>query len=297
MKLIVRLKGGVGNQLYSYAAAKRLSIANGAELVIDNVSGFARDKEYRRSYGLDRFNITARLAETHERFVPFERPRRALAKFLAKHQPFETRKYIEQENDDFDVRLLSIKLAHEYTTIDGLWQSELYFKDVENEIRNEFKISPPTDYKNLAARDNIKLNRTTAIHVRWFNPGSSNANASEEYYKRAIQAVRNEQQSPKFAIFSDNPRMAANILNIRKEESILVDWNNEDGAEIDDLWLMSNCSDFIIANSTFSWWAAWLGSNDKSETCVYFPRETIRRRGWAWDYYGQMPDNWMPVLS
>lgn len=71
-KLITRIKGGLGNQLFCYASARRLALVNNAELVIDDVSGFSYDKKYKRSYALDVFNIRARKARPSERFFPLE---------------------------------------------------------------------------------------------------------------------------------------------------------------------------------------------------------------------------------
>ena len=67
VKIIARIKGGFGNQLFDYAAARRLALINNVELVIDDVTGFARDRQYRREYILDRFNISARKATPAER--------------------------------------------------------------------------------------------------------------------------------------------------------------------------------------------------------------------------------------
>lgn len=82
-KLIARIKGGLGNQLFCYAEARRLALVNNAELVIDDVTGFVRDRQYRRQYALARFHIPARKATPAERMEPFERYRRGLAKFVA----------------------------------------------------------------------------------------------------------------------------------------------------------------------------------------------------------------------
>src|SRR6267154_4898422 len=79
-KVIARMRGGLGNQLFCYAAARRLALVNDAELVIDDVTGFARDRQYRRRYALDRFRIAARKATPAERLEPFERYRRGLMK-------------------------------------------------------------------------------------------------------------------------------------------------------------------------------------------------------------------------
>lgn len=94
-KVITRIKGGLGNQLFCYAAARRLALVNNADLVIDNKTGFTRDYLYGRRYMLDRFNILARKATPSERMEPFERYRRGLAKWVSRRQNFEERSYVE----------------------------------------------------------------------------------------------------------------------------------------------------------------------------------------------------------
>src|SRR5712691_2524903 len=104
------MKGGLGNQLFCYAAARRLALANNAELVIDDVTGFARDRQYRRQYALDSCHIPVRKATPAERLEPFERYRRGVAKWLSRKKPFAERRYLEQEGLDFDERLLDVKV-------------------------------------------------------------------------------------------------------------------------------------------------------------------------------------------
>ena len=108
-KIITRIKGGLGNQLFCYAAARRLALVNNAELVIDDVTGFVRDYQYRRRYMLDHFCITARKAMPSERLEPFERYRRSVVKWLSRRKPFAERRYLEQERWDSDEWLLMLK--------------------------------------------------------------------------------------------------------------------------------------------------------------------------------------------
>ena len=294
-KLICRIKGGLGNQLYCYAAARRLAIKNGVELVIDNVTGFSRDKEYSRPYRLDRFAIPCRTAMHIEWYWPFDRYRRAVAKMFARISPFHLRRYIEQETPDFDQRLLELTLSHNFTTIDGLWQSESYFKDISETLRSELVVTPPHDKRNLAAKEWIVNNRAIAIHVRWFGGINSATNVPVAYYKQAIEYFNQEITNSHFALFSDNPADALIALDLVPDNVLLVDWNNSEGGEVDDLWLMTHCQHFIIANSTFSWWGAWLGAKN-ADSLVCFPRRNTMKNLWSWDYKGQMPEKWMPIL-
>ncbi|MBK8637475.1 MAG: hypothetical protein IPN92_04035 [Chromatiaceae bacterium] len=108
LKIIVRIKGGIGNQLFCYAAARRLSLVSQVELILDDVTGFVRDHRYRRAYALDHFAIPCRKVTPSERMEPFERGRRALAKWLARRRPLAERRYIEQQGNGFDERLLTL---------------------------------------------------------------------------------------------------------------------------------------------------------------------------------------------
>ena len=109
-KIITCIKGGIGNQLFCYAAARRLALVNNAELVIDDVTSFIREYKYRRKYMLNKFHISARKAMLNERMEPFAKYRRGLAKFVARRQPFYLRRYLEEEGLDFDYRLLDFKI-------------------------------------------------------------------------------------------------------------------------------------------------------------------------------------------
>ena len=99
----------MGNQLFSYAAARRLALVNGAELVIDDRSGFVRDHNYRRSYQLEHFRIPCRKASAAELLAPFPRIRRYLKRTINRRRPFHERSYVQQEGYDFDPRLLGLK--------------------------------------------------------------------------------------------------------------------------------------------------------------------------------------------
>jgi hypothetical protein len=289
----------LGNQIYCYAAARRLAWANNAELVLDHVTGFARDAEYQRKYRLDGFHIGARLATPGERYEPFERIRRGIVKKLNRFLPFGRRSYIEQEFPDFDPRLLDMKLQSASNVIDGLWQSVHYFADIEDILRADLRIQPPSDARNRDAQAWIERHGAVSVHVRWFSSPAGAADASTNvharYYQSALSMLRERMQEPYFAVFSDDPHAAAAMLALPMERTLLVDWNTGDGGELADMWLMSSCKHYVVANSTFSWWGAWLGARQEDQL-VLFPRCTpADALGWSWDYKGQMPAAWVPV--
>ena len=292
MKIITRIRGGLGNQPFCYAAARRLALANNAELVIDDVTGFARDHEYRRKYALDNFNIPVRKATPAERLEPFERYRRGVKKWLSRRKSFFDRHYLEQEGPDFDERLLDLKVSGTLY-LDGLWQSENYFKDVEQTIREDLRIIPPTDELNLRIADKIRNINAVALHVRWFSsPGSTvTHNVSCDYYNDAIALMEEKLALPHYFLFSDAPDAARAKLTLSESRVTLVSHNRGDENAYADLWLMTLCQHFITANSTFSWWGAWLGGDkDKVVIC---PRGNATIT--AWDFKGQISDSWIKL--
>lgn len=295
-KIIARIHGGLGNQLFCYAAARRLALVNNAELVIDDITGFSRDSLYARNFMLDHFRITARKATSNERLEPFERFRRGVLQWLSLHKPFIERPYLKQEGRDFDSRLLSLKVRGTLY-LDGLWQSEGYFKDVMNVIRDDLRIVSPSDNQNMQIADKIERCNAIAVHVRWFDqPGNMRGhNVSVDYYQRAIALAEKELKSPIYFVFSDNPQATCAKISFPESRVVFLSHNSGDAAAYADLWLMTLCRHFIIANSTFSWWAAWLCGNP--EKVIMCPEMQIHDslRITSWNFLGQIPDTWIKI--
>ena len=208
-KIIPRIYGGIGNQLFIYAAARRLALVNRAELVLDNVSGFAYDEVYHRHYQLDHFNIPFRKANAKELLEPFSRVQRYLMRKWNQHLLFAQRAYLVQESIDFDKRLLYLK-PQGALYLEGYWQSEGYFKDVEETIRQELKIKPPTDPTNQGMAARIRNCTAVALHVRFFDVSHASGinNAPVDYYSRAVETMELLAPDAHYFIFSDQPEAA-----------------------------------------------------------------------------------------
>ena len=293
--LIVRLKGGLGNQMFEYAAARRLAIANDVELVLDTKSGFSRDFEYGRSFELGMFSIPCRLATPSERLEPFERHRRAALRLSSRMRSFEDRKYLEQESIEFDSRLLCRRVRSR-TYLDGLWQSEGYFYDVKDVIRQDLTPSRALDagaqYISLKIRDS---NVPVAVHFRDFDAGRPNGgnNVGLGYYTKAVDAILRKVMEPHFFVFSDTLAEIPLPDNMRGFPVTIVERTGSPNDGFTDLVLMSQCHHFITANSTFSWWAAWLG---ESETALIFsPSFGATGRLTAWNFPGLIPRRWVTL--
>ena len=290
IKVIVRIKGGLGNQLFCYAAARRLAIANNAELVIDNKTGFKRDYKYRRKYSLDVFNIPCRKANRNERMEPFERISRGIAKYKSSRKVFTQKEYIQQETPKFDGRLLSLKLSKSIY-LDGLWQSEKYFLDTEKEIRNDLLIVTKISRENRILSERMMEEKSVSLHFRWFNSIKDKAmeNVPIEYYRRAIELMESLHPGSFYFIFSDMPEKIEE-KNIFPDGRFEIVVNNKT-EPVWDIWLMSHCSRHIIANSTFSWWGAWLSK--RSDKTIICPNSAWTTN--EWDFEGLLPESWIKI--
>lgn len=291
-KLVARIFGGIGNQLFCYAAARRLAFHNNAELIIDDISGFTYDKTYKRQYQLDHFSIPCRKATKHELLEPFSKIRRAVKRLGSKFKRYEQRSYVTQDGVDFDCRLLEFRLKGT-VYLDGYWQSEKYFKDIEGIIRKDLQIEFPKDELNLNMANRMQECNSIGIHVRFFDdPNSGSINHYKSYYKNAIEIIDSSVPSPKYFVFSDCPELAYDCLPLPRDRFLFIDHNKGDACAYADLWLMTQCRHFIIANSTFSWWGAWLSINKNK---IVIAPKLSHSKSSEWGFSGLIPSEWIKL--
>jgi hypothetical protein len=269
--IISRLIGGLGNQMFQYAAGKSLAIKLDADLKLD-VKSF---KEYPlRIFELDCFKLNYRLATKDELKIysvfnqlPLRKLnsiiRKKIFKFLTKKTYFKE-PYCEVAKDFFNLS------GDVY--LDGYWNSEQYFKSIELLIRKDFQFprvgkTSIRSYLNL-----IKKSQAVSLHIRRGDYAHSpktkafHGLCSIEYYQRAMQAIESKVKKPVYFIFSDDKAWAKK--HIRSNNKIIYIDHKE--LDFEDMRLMSKCRHHIIANSTFSWWGAWLNKN--SQKMVIAPK-------------------------
>ena len=292
--IILRLYGGIGNQLFSYAAAYRLAQYNDLELYLDTISGFFRDHSYKRKYKLYACKLTTKKSLFWEflgLMLSFIYP---LINKWNRNNVFNKRLIIVQESPEFDERLLHLNIKSP-KFFEGFWQSEKYFFDVLTKIRSEFEFK--TSLVN-AIQTNFPIPDTSnavAIHVRNFRDAqhSNMGNIQDIYYSKAIELYNNKLDNPHYYIFSDKPDLAIKRCGLKNENCTMVsNWRLPEG-ELGELYYMSLFRFFIIGNSTFSWWGAWLSKQD--DKIVVAPGEVIDSGEGCWGFEGLIPSNWITI--
>lgn len=278
--IIIKMKGGLGNQMFQYALYLQLK-ALGKDVRMDDVNGF-KDDEQRDPALFDAFGITYEAADEKD----VERLRDASLSFLSrvrrKLTGRKSKDYFEPADGNFDPRVLDKSFDEAY--LDGYWQSDRYFPDmgVIRQLQNEYSVEPAKAFRDSTAWERLKQIRTTesvSIHIRrgdYLWPGTVETFGNictEQYYKDAVNYIRKYYPEAVFYIFSNDKEWAAQ--HFRGDRFITVDFDDmlHDTA---DLKLMSECKHHIIANSSFSWWAAW--KNDTPDKIVIAPKTWINNR-------------------
>jgi len=288
--VIVKLIGGLGNQLFQYAAGKHLAHINHTELKLD-ITGF---EEYKlHAYSLNHFNIKEDLA-TKEEVMQFKKyqSRNGRLWFLYNHFIADSTKYALERQFNFDQRILELKPP---VYLDGYWQTERYFKDIEQIIRADFTIKEPLSGKNKEVADLIENTSAVSLHIRRADyVTNATANASHgtcdiDYYKKATTIISEKVNAPHFFVFSDDMPWAKDniILNF---PTTYVD-HNDASTNYEDLRLMSLCKHNIVANSSFSWWGAWLNQNPQK--IVIAPKQWFKTQ--KMDTRDIAPSTWIRI--
>ena len=288
--IVVKLIGGLGNQLFQYAAARRLAYTHNVPLKLD-ISGFHIYKLH--SYSLHHFNIIEDFVDVSDiaDFVPVKNMAVKIAnRLMQMGTPYYRQNVIKERYFHFDPNIL---LAGRHVCLEGYWQSEKYFKDIEDIIRNEFTIKDRSDALNTQIACEISARDSVAMHIRR-GDYTSDANTNKVhgvssmlYYRQAIQLVSSRINKLHLYIFTDDPAWAKQEIRFDCPTTLLTH-NNAD-KNYEDLRLMSLCKHNILANSTFSWWGAWLNRNPAK--IVIAPKKWFNDKSRNTD--DLIPDGWL----
>ncbi len=259
--IVTELIGGLGNQMFQYALGRALAIKYGTALKLD-VSSFER--QALRRYALDELMIEATvLTETERRRLALgdglsARIRRMAAAAFG-IQPVSI---VRERSFSFDATVLNAP-SHSY--LQGYWQSWKYFHAIDRQLREEFTSRNKLVGENAATAARINTCTAVSVHVRRGDyvqdPHTARYHGvcGPDYYAAAERLLRERVGDIDLFVFSDDPSWAE--ANLRFSSNSVVVRHNPPDRDYEDLRLMTLCRHHIIANSTFSWWGAWLCQN------------------------------------
>lgn len=283
--IVVQLLGGLGNQLFQYAAGFSLAFRLNTELYLDIEKLKYSDK---REYRLQFFpHLNASVIPTSK----FTVQKINIFNFLNSLRAQKKLTWFSEPDFGYCPELFECR---KQTYLSGYWQSYKYFKGVEKELKECLRF-PQLEQPQLL--DSLQvINSTTqsvCIHIRRGdyveNPHTNQVHGilPVEYYAKAIQMIRDSLNSPSFFIFSDDPKWLREQA-IFKGMNIISNTKNKDWEE---MYLMSQCSHHIIANSSFSWWGAWLAENP--DQIVIAPKKWFNDE--SFERTDKIPDDWIRI--
>lgn len=265
--IIVKLQGGLGNQMFQYAAGKALSIKNNAILKFDLTHLLNRSPSLNivfRDFDLDIFpNIEVPVA-TNEEVSSLKGSianNKLLSRIITNTVGFKS--YYKEKPYLFNKRFNQLP-SNVY--LEGFWQSEKYFQSEKEVIKQDFAFAPLTLRDNFTLADEINNKNSVCLNVRRgdfvSHSGSSSFHGFKglDYIYKAVQLIEEKVANPHFYIFSDDIKWCKE--NIKLDHALtIIDHHHAGNKFADYLQLMTLCKHFIIPNSSFAWWAAWLNNN------------------------------------
>jgi len=286
--IIAKITSGLGNQLFQYAFARHLSIINHTDLYFDlRFYHSTYSKQSQRNFKLDHFNI-----EYKKMNIPMEYLTKATKLFPKRScKPFFN--LSKEEQYHFNSNILQSK-AYTITT-EGYWHSEKYFSAIDPIIRKEltFNNTPSPSFEWYKQQIENAVN-PISVHIRRgdyvTHPVFSETFGflGLDYYKKAMELIEEKITSFTFFIFTDDLQWVKQNLD-QPHQYIYVNAIGEN-ADIEELHLMSLCNHHIIANSSYSWWGAWL--NNKADKIVIGPKKWFNNQP-TWDTKDLLPESWI----
>jgi len=292
--IIVKLQGGLGNQMFQYAIGRRLALLNQVDLKLDLM--FLNDKNPTshytiRNYELDAYNLVCDFSE----YIETEHFYRN--NLLSKiKQKLGSLKQMNEKGLKFNPEILELK-GNIY--LNGYWQCEKYFEAIRSNLLSEFSLKNSllekmeSDKSIKQIKDLINTTNSVSVHFRRGDYVSDSVTSkfhgtcSINYYQEAIKQIAAQISNPHFFLFTDDPDWVKSQKIIEGFPSTMAVTSNMHF----DMYLMSRCKHNIIANSSFSWWGAWL--NPTEEKLVIAPKNWFAKEELNQQSQDLIPQNWI----
>lgn len=262
--IIVRIVGGLGNQMFQYAFGLALSQRLNTKLILDE-NDFVLYKL--RQFQLNKFPVNLNLInDSLSKIFRVDRQKNIFQKvYYTILKRILGYTYCKEPFHKFWKESSQIK---DKTYLEGFWQSEKYFDNIAHTISECFRYNN----KNAKALDYLKIIKETEsvfLHVRRgdyvsdINANKVHGTCSEEYYNKALSFFQGRSSNYTYFVFSDDISYVREYMFLELKNKIFIELNSDcEDIDLEELALMYNCKHAIIANSTFSWWGAWLINND-----------------------------------
>ena len=292
--IIISVYGGIGNQMFQYALGKSLSYK------------LNKVVKYEYTYNLERtdfnpsdidsifniFDLSGEIADIKE--IKYLKGTR-LSNFFKRQIEFflknfkNPKKIIYEKNNSFDSSIFEI---NDDTYLSGYWQSEKYFFEIRESIIEEFSFKKQLNNEILLFSKEILNTESVSVHFRGrdYLKKSNHNVCNKDYYQKCFDYINDNIHNPHYFIFSDDMEWAKNFIHIDGSHTY-VDVNKWNESSIEDMRLMSLCKHNIIANSSFSWWAAWL--NSFKEKRVLSPKKWFNNSEFTSDDI--IPNTWIKI--
>lgn len=287
---IIKILGGLGNQMFQYALYLALKEKYPNEILKIDTSCFRgyplhNGYELKRIFGIDSEEATfwdkLKIAYPYSHYRSWQIFKRVL--------PKRETMIVEKNNEEFENRVFTKGKSCYY---DGYWQNERYFKDIRDTILKVFEpkvINPQSAElaKKILAKESVSIHVRKGDYVN--NPIFKNI-CDIAYYQKAIGYIQNKINCNYYCIFSNDIEWCKSNLShlIPKDKVTYIDWNTGKDS-YQDMYLMSCCKHNIIANSSFSWWGAWLNNNKGK--IVLCPQKWNNKQ----DSLFELPNNWIRI--
>ncbi len=294
--IITKISGGLGNQMFQYAFGRQISKLNNSELKLD--LRFFDNPDEVREFQLDIFNIEYTQINSDDAKSLEAQGREyevgglnLISKIRGLVNP-GSYKIIRQKSRKFNPEYLKL---NGNLILDGYWVSEKFFTNIREEIQEIYQVKTHISDANKRTLEKIQNSESVCVHIRRGDyvlderTNKHHGTCSQDYYRKGAKFYKEKLNNPIFFIFSDDIDWCKKNIDLGTEMVFIKNNSIENGYE--DLRLMYNCKHFIIANSTFSWWGAWLSRyNEKN---VIAPKHWFAKEG----LYDKdiVPEDWLRI--
>jgi len=264
--LIIKIHYGLGNQLFQYAFGRALSLRKNVPFALDLYfyHSAPQDPKHPRAYQLDRFCIRENIIPDDEvsKFIDPTPIEKGMTRLETLIRPYYKRRIVYERDLVFDENMWNVE---DDAYLVGYWQDLRYFCDYEEQIREDLRFRQAPDGKDKELMEEIRGCNSVGIHVRrgdyLTDPFTLDLAGitSLDFYRRSVADMAGKVSDPRYFVFTDDPDWVRQNLDLGIEYQLVH--HNDQLRAFEDMRLLSSCRHFILSNSSFSWWGAWLGEH------------------------------------